>query len=574
MSSVVQYRISCLNAQQRYIQFSATFPCTEELLTLHLPSWRPGRYELGNFAKNIKGFRVFDAQNKVLRVEKSSKDTWQIPTANTHFIRVEYAYYASELNAGSTYLDNQQLYVNPVNCFLYADPTHRYELNLDIPENWQIASSLTFENNQVEVAHFDQLADSPFICSAQLEKASYEVKGYHFHVWFNQQKYIQWDKVLVDFEKFTRAQIEDFSEFPVKEFHFLIQTLPYSAYHGVEHLESTVITLGPNYDVFGSLYKELLGVSSHELYHVWNVKSIRPAEMLPYDFQRENYSVSGFVYEGVTTYLGDLYLLRSGVFSLEQYLLELSKQLQKHMDNAGRFHYSVADSSFDTWLDGYVPGAPGRKVSIYTEGCLLALVTDMKIRAATNHKYGIQEVMKRLYFDFAVKGIGYTWKDYQQTLENVSGVSFQDFFERFVFGTEPYESILVEACSFFGLEIIQSPSNSYAEAKLGMKVQSKGADFLITAIYPGSPADLGGLSVNDEIIGVNGMRLQGNLDAWLNYHDAGMKSVMIHRNGRILEKTLPEVNRYFYLTHTVHRLETLNQHQRKALKFWGNVSID
>ncbi|MFM6934670.1 MAG: M61 family metallopeptidase [Flavobacteriales bacterium] len=574
MSASIQYRISCVNAQQRYIQFSATFPSSQDHLSLHLASWRPGRYELGNFAKNIKGFRVFDEHNNVLDAEKSNKDTWQIQTANTSQIRVEYAYFANELNAGSTYLDDQQLYINPVNCFLFTDESFSYELELTIPSNWEIASSLPFENNRCAIENFDRLADSPLICSAQLEKGTYEVNGHLFHVWFNNQKFIQWEKVLVDFEKFTKAQINDFSEFPAKEFHFLIQTLPYAAYHGVEHLESTVITLGPNYDVFGSLYKELLGVSSHELYHVWNVKSIRPAEMNPYDFKAENYSVSGFVYEGITTYLGDLYLLRSGVFSLEQYLLELSKQLQKHFDNPGRFNYSVGASSFDTWLDGYTPGAPGRKVSIYTEGCLLALVTDVKLREATNHKYGIQEVMKRLYFDFAVKGIGYTWQDYQQILENVSGTSFQDFFDRFVFGTEPYESILVEACESLGFEIKQVPSASYAEAKLGMKIIAKGTDAQILSIYPGSPADLGGLSVNDEILAVNQMRLQGNLDAWLNFYDAGIKTLLINRNGRLIEKTLPEVNRYFYLTHSVHSVETLNQHQRKARKFWGNLAID
>lgn len=574
MSKLIEYRISCVNAQQRYIQFSATFPAADAHLTLHLASWRPGRYELGNFAKNIKGFRVFDDQNKALTFEKSNKDTWQIPTTETNSVRVEYSYYAAELNAGSSYLDDQQLYINPVNCFLFSDESHGYDLRLDLPAHWKIASALAFENNRCHVANFDKLADSPFICSAGLQKNSYEVNGYHFHIWFNHQAFIPWENVLVDFEKFTRAQINDFAEFPVQDFHFLFHSLPYAAYHGVEHLESTVITLGPSYDVFGNLYKELLGVSSHELYHVWNVKSIRPAEMQPYDFKAENYAVSGFVYEGVTTYLGDLYLLKSGVFTLDQYLVELGKQLQKHFDNPGRFNYSVADSSYDTWLDGYTPGAPGRKVSIYTEGCLLAFVCDMKIQQATKYKYGIQEVMKRLYFDFAVKGIGYTWQDYQQILENVSGISFEDFFQRFIFGTEPYESILVEACEFFGLEIKQVPSASYAEAKLGMKVLPKGSDAQITSIYPGSPADLGGLAVNDEIIGVNQIRLQNNLDQWLSFHDSNIKTLLIHRNGRLMEKTLPEVNRFFYLTHSVKRMDELNQHQRKALKSWGNLSID
>ena len=267
-------------------------------------------------------------------------------------------------------------------------------------------------------------------------------------------------------------------------------------------------------------------------------------------------------------------MLRSGVFSLEQYLVELSKQLQKHFDNPARFNYSVGESSFDTWLDGYTPGAPGRKVSIYTEGCLLAFVTDMKIREATKDKYGIQEVMKQLYFNFAEKGMGYTWQDYQQTLENVSGISFKDFFDRFIFGTEPYGSILVEACTFFGLEIDQVPSTSYAEARLGIKVLPKGPDAQIIAIYPGSPADISGLALNDEIIAVDNMRLQNNLDQWLTYAEEGMKTVLINRGGRLMEKSLPEVDRFFYQTHRIKKLEFLDKHQRKAFKYWSNLLLD
>ena len=136
-----------------------------------------------------------------------------------------------------------------------------------------------------------------------MAEKTYEVDGYNFHLWFNDLLNIQWDKIIQDFEKFTKKQIEDFGEFPVKDFHFLIQTPNYPLYHGVEHLKSTVIALGPKYDVFGVLYSELLGVSSHELYHVWNVKSIHPSKMRPYDFQCENYSKLGYVYEGVTTYM-------------------------------------------------------------------------------------------------------------------------------------------------------------------------------------------------------------------------------------------------------------------------------
>jgi predicted metalloprotease with PDZ domain len=565
------YIIDCDNAQQHFIKIKVQFPVDENKTIIHLPSWRPGRYELGNFAKNIKNFKVFNDQNKAVNFHKINKDSWEISSNETKYIKIEYQYYANELNAGSSYFDEQQLYVNPVNCFLYAEGKEQFpiSLELNIPENYTIASSLVQENNFLLAENFDELADSPFICSENLEKQTYIVADTNFHIWFNNQLNIPWERVINDFRNFTVKQIEDFGEFPVSEYHFLIQSLPYLAYHGVEHLKSTVITLGPSYDLFENRYDELLGVSSHELYHVWNVKSIRPKELLPYNFKIENYSELGYIYEGITTYLGDLYLLKSGVFSLETYLRELSKQFQKHFDNPGRFAYSVAQSSYDTWLDGYVPGVPGRKVSIYTEGCLLAFVMDAKIRKATNNKRGIEEVMKRLYYNFAQNNKGYTEKDFIDQLENICGYSFQDFFNDYVHGTTPYETILLEALDFIGLELIQTPSNSYSEANLGMKIVNQSNHLLISAIYPGSPAEMAGLSLGDELITVNKIKLNNDLDACLNYFDASSKTLSFFRNGKLLDITLPEVNRFFYLNHKINKKVKLTPNQEKAIFAWS-----
>jgi predicted metalloprotease with PDZ domain len=565
------YIIDCDNAQQHFIKIKVQFPVDENKTIIHLPSWRPGRYELGNFAKNIKNFKVFNDQNKAVNFQKINKDSWEISSNETKYIKIEYQYYANELNAGASYFDEQQLYVNPVNCFVYAEGKEQFpiSLELNIPENYTIASSLVQENNFLLAENFDELADSPFICSENLEKQTYIVADTNFHIWFNNQLNIPWERVINDFRNFTVKQIEDFGEFPVSEYHFLIQSLPYLAYHGVEHLKSTVITLGPSYDLFENRYDELLGVSSHELYHVWNVKSIRPKELLPYNFKKENYSELGYIYEGITTYLGDLYLLKSGVFSLETYLRELSKQFQKHFDNPGRFAYSVAQSSYDTWLDGYVPGVPGRKVSIYTEGCLLAFVMDAKIRKATNNKRGIEEVMKRLYYNFAQNNKGYTEKDFIDQLENICGYSFQDFFNDYVHGTTPYETILLEALDFIGLELIQTPSNSYSEANLGMKTVHQSNHLLISAIYPGSPAEMAGLSLGDELIAVNKIKLNNDLDACLNYFDASSKTLSFFRNGKLLDITLPEVNRFFYLNHKINKKVKLTPNQEKAIFAWS-----
>ena len=571
MKERIFYTIDCENAQQHFIKIKVQFPVDENKTIIHLPSWRPGRYELGNFSKNIKNFKVFNDQNKAVNFHKINKDSWEISSNETKYIKIEYQYYANELNAGSSYYNENQLYVNPVNCFLYAEGKEQFpiSLELNIPENYTIASSLVQENNFLLAENFDELADSPFICSENLEKQTYIVADTNFHIWFNNQLNIPWERVIDDFRNFTKKQIEDFGEFPVSEYHFLIQSLPYLAYHGVEHLKSTVITLGPSYDLFENRYDELIGVSSHELYHVWNVKSIRPKELLPYNFKKENYSELGYIYEGITTYLGDLYLLKSGVFSLENYLRELSKQFQKHLDNPGRFAYSVSQSSFDTWLDGYVPGVPGRKVSIYTEGCLLAFVMDAKIRKATNNKRGIEEVMKRLYYNFAQNNKGYTEKDFIDQLENICGYSFQDFFNDYVHGSTPYETILLEALDFIGLELIQTPSNSYSEANLGMKTVHQSNQLLISAIYPGSPADMAGLSLGDELIALNTIKLNHDLDSCLNYFDASSKTLSFFRNGKLLLLTLPEVNRFFYLNHKIHKKVNLTPNQEKAIFAWS-----
>jgi predicted metalloprotease with PDZ domain len=570
---MIRYDVFCEQPQLRYIQFKAVIPVTGSVLVLELASWRPGRYELGNFAKNIKGLRAFNDKNERLALSKTRKDTWEVDCEGSDYVRIEYSYYAAELNAGSTYLDDQQLYVNPVNCFLYAGSQENqgFELQLHLPPHWELATGLSFENNRTVVENFDRLADSPFIASANIERGTYQINDTTFHICFNNQKFIPWEKVIDDFKRFTQKQIDDFGEFPVQEFTFLIQSLPYAAYHGVEHLNSTVITLGPSSDVFTTLYSELLGVSSHELYHVWNIKSIRPAELHPYDFKQENYSEAGFIYEGVTTYMGDLYLLKSGVFTLEQYLKELSKQVQKHLDNPARFSMSVASASFDTWLDGYVPGAPGRKVSIYTEGCLLAFYTDMKLRKATQNKIGLETIMKQLYYDFACQQKGYTISDYKTALENFSGLDFSEFFKDFVFGTAPYEQLLAEAFEYLGLELMQKASTSYAEARFGMKVTQVGKDWQINQIYPGSPAELGGLSIGDLIIAVNQVRALPQLDNWLSYHENQNKTLLIERAGRILERFIPEVDRNFYVQHNIVKAGLLNGPQEKALKSWmGN----
>ena len=287
------------------------------------------------------------------------------------------------------------------------------------------------------------------------------------------------------------------------------------------------------------------------------------------DFTKENYSQLGYICEGVTTYQGDLFLLKSGVFDLDQYFKELTTQLQRHFDNSGRFHYSVAESSFDTWLDGYVAGAPGRKVSIYTEGCLLAFVTDVMIRRETGDKYGLDEVMKRLFFNFALQNKGVSAEDYQSTIESIAGKSFQEFFDDYFYGTRPFESILVDSLDYLGIELCHEPSKVYSEGRLGFKTVKTANGFTIKAMFPGGPAETAGFMLEDEIIAVNDYHCDGELNKWLEYFHDDSKKLTVRRSGRMITLTMPEVHRFFYNKYSLKLVENPNSHQKKAMRHWS-----
>jgi predicted metalloprotease with PDZ domain len=364
-----------------------------------------------------------------------------------------------------------------------------------------------------------------------------------------------------------------FLEFPVDEYHFLIQILPYKTYHGVEHEKCTVITIGPSYDVFKDYYTELLGVSAHELYHAWNIKSIRPAEMMPYDFTKENYSSLGYIAEGVTTYMGDLMLYKSGVFDLPQYIKEMNAQLQRHFDNFGRFNYSVAQSSWDTWLDGYEPGAPGRKVSIYTEGCLLAFIVDVLILKASKNKKNLDNVMRSLYFNFGKEGIGITEKDYQTEIENVAGTDFQWFFDEYVNGTNAYNVLLVDCFEYIGFELKHEPVKDAAAAYLGVKTIINNGITSIQAAYPGSAMDIGGAMIGDEIIGINGVAVREDFSKWVEFYMEDEKVLTLRRRGEMKTIVVPQTNRPYYQRYFIEKINSPDKNQVNAFDGWRSAPM-
>ena len=516
---MLRYTLYQKNPASHYIYIDLELETRgEQTIELQLPAWRPGRYELGNFAKNIKRVDVWGKDNVPLQFRKTGKDRWEVQASGEEKIRITYSYYAAELNAGSCYADTTQLYVNPVHLCMYVPErmNEEHEIALKIPDNYKIATVLPLHGRAMRAKDFHELADSPFIASAELKSESFKVGGKRFHLHFQGECVPDFDRIKKDFTAFTKTQFEFWGEFPVNEYHYLFQITPLKFYHGVEHSACTVIALGPGYALNeGTTYEDLLGVSSHELFHTWNVKLIRPAEMLPYDYSRENFARTGFVYEGFTTYYGDKLLLSSEVFTIQQYFVTLEERLTKHFHNYGRFNLSVADSSWDTWLDGYVPGAPYRKTSIYDEGCLVAFLLDVHILQATGLKRSLRDVCILLLERFGKKGKGYSEEDIQTLCDEVCGQSLQDFFAKHVYGTEDMTSALEEVFTFLGLKMNKVPSPFPGEHLFGFKL-AEGSN-KISLVAPYSPAWKAGLFAGDEIIAVNGVAVRASVSQWLAY---------------------------------------------------------
>lgn len=568
MLNCVQYSFSLSSASQHFVDVHVRMPVSKSSVQVHLPAWRPGRYELGNFSRNIRGIRAENSDKKHLQIRKIDRNSWEISGIDGDEVTIFYQYYANELNAGSTYTDGSFLYVNPVNCSLYSKENSQLscEVILDIPKGWQVAG-VQYDNGKFTSENFDKLADSPFIASPDLESKNYSIGTSEFSICFHRQLNIPWEKLLLDFNKFSKKLIHDFGELPTKRFEFIIISLPYSAYHGVEHLESTVITLGPSYDMFGTLYSELLGVSCHELYHVWNIKTIRPVEMLPYDFARENYSQLGFIYEGITTYFGDLFLLKSNVFTVSQYLNELCQQFQKHVDNFGRRNYSLADTSIDTWVDGYVPGIPNRKISIYTEGCLLAFWLDVMILSKTNHESNLQSVMTLLFQQFAKKNKGIDLQIFCNCIDEISGSGLSISLLNFIFNPTDFIQELTPVLNQLGLELT-AQTGTFSEKYLGIKTFLSNGNNIISSIHPEGTAVKNDLRVGDEILAINGIKIKGDLDKWLQYFGNKKIKLSIQRNGTLLEIEISEFSSIGFEHLSLSRNTQISEEQSDLFSTW------
>lgn len=457
-----------------------------EMFHFQMASWRPGRYELANYAQNVRNFSASIHGNPTA-AQKISKDCWEIIPAETGELIIQYEYFCNQLDAGGCWSDDQQLYLNFSNC-TFAIPEKVNEsihLTLDIPTSFKIACALPLVGNKLIANNYQELMDSPLIASATIQKFSFTLEPTEFHVWIQGEIFFDIQQFLQTIKSFSEIQIKSFGEFPTAAYHFLFQILPFKHYHGVEHKHSTVITFGPDESLQEANYmQELIGVSAHELYHAWNVCRIRPIGLCPYDLSKEVYLSEGLVLEGITTYMGDLLLMKSSFFSLPQYLQELRLQIQKETESFGWRNQSIVESSWDLWLDGYKSGIPHKKVNIYNRGSLISLCLDICL---IQQGSSLQSLMRELWCTYGKLEIAYTWEEFLVILKKKAhqSTSMEIIIEELILGRNDILPYVSDALHALGITLQFTFEQDIWRHQLGIILDST---YRITIIHPDSDA--------------------------------------------------------------------------------------
>lgn len=565
---MIKYNISYKNPHKHLIDFELTTSTkNKEKLQFQLSAWRPGRYELADFAQNIINWQAYNEKDEKLSFKKITKDLWEVECKNCNEIKIIYNFYANQLDAGACYLDEHQLYINPVHCMFYITDriNDEYHLKMNLPNDYTIASSMLQVENVLKVKGYDLLAESPIICSDSLQHDSYIVSGITFNLWFQGKCQPNWKKLKKDFTAFTKSQINHFGGFPVDEYHYFFQITPFRSYHGVEHTKNTVLLLGPGNEIMDKRYEDLLGVCSHELYHTWNIKAIRPIEMYPYDYTKENYFRTGFVAEGVTTYMGDLMLYNSGVFNWNEFVKTQNQNLERHLMNYGRFNLSVADSGFDNWLDGYKLGAPNRKTSIYPDAALCMLMVDIEIIKNSNGKSSLHSVMKELYKEFALKSRGYSENDFQNICLKYGGEKVKEIFKNHIYGTNNYVPSLETALDLVGLQLKEKKNANLSAQYFGFVAIKENERLIIKKVEPDSEADQNEIAVEDEITEINGIKIKNNFSDTLK---ECKNKVTFKIKKKFSEKEITLTIGNYYKLLEIIKIEDSSKEQLKFRKIW------
>ncbi len=521
---MVSYRLSMPNPSNHLaeIELQLQEP-NRDWIDLVMPVWTPGSYLIREFPRHVQELTAL-GDGRQLTVEKRSKNVWRLETKGRRFIEVRYKVYCNELTVRTSHLDDRHGFFSPPTLFFRVAhwPAARYELEIRPPEGWRVSTSLRPLGAGVYGASsFDDLMDAP------LEIGGHEVIP--FTVGGIPHELILYCEFGTDdqgrgLQAFARRLVVDLTPL-VEESSKLFGGLPYGRYlfilhlvpghrGGLEHRSSMVCGGDPR--IFGSEagYRKFLGLLSHEFFHVWNVKRIRPRAFRDCDYSREVYTGLLWLFEGFTTYYEHLQLVRAKLTTSRQFLEGLSREISVVMATPGRHLQSLERASRDAWIKQYRKDENTRNtaVSYYSKGCLVALHLDLLIRRDSCDRLSLDDVMREMWRRYQESGKGLGENEFETLVFQVTGRDYSDFFEQAIRGTADLEIEVPLAA--VGVELRrgvwrrgQLAIDLSGLSSMGARVRAKG-DFLeIVEVSPGGAAAEAGIDPGDLLVAVNDRKI-------------------------------------------------------------------
>ncbi len=556
---------------------------SQPVTTLTLPAWIPGSYMIRDFARHIVKINATTEAGEAVALEKCDKQTWQYHCPNQTVI-VNYTVFAFDLSVRSAYINDQYAFCNGTSVFLQIQGLENQSLTLSVakPSNsaWQIYTSMPpydaatpatpapqadSEPNadlsrqwHFHCESYSELIDHPlFIGIAQSQ--CFTVDGVEFEVLFSGDAPVDIERICKDLEPVCQHHLSLFEKpYPMERYLFMT-LLSDTGFGGLEHRNSTAL-LYPRFDLplpneHGARpdgYITFLSLCSHELFHTWNVKRIRPQVLVQPDLQREVFTEQLWIYEGFTSFYDDLTLARTGLITADKYLEIVGQNLTRLLHGGGRHLQSAAASSFDAWTRFYKQDASSVNhiVSYYTKGGIIAMGLDLLIRRQSDNQYSLDTVMKHLWNDYGKDERG-TPDDVIATLCNDKlNIDVRDYLEGVVYGTEDVD--LSQWLDDIGVSLHYrsklnsadkggtNAGNSGHPRLLGATVKTAPVGVTVVQVNADTAASEAGLHINDVLLAVDNFVVNENLlQRLLNTTTQAQLRLTVIRDGRLLELSLP-----------------------------------
>ena len=514
---------------------------------LMMAVWTPGSYLVREFARHIEDLTARTAGGEPLGVEKSRKNRWQVSTGGADRIVVSYLVYGREMSVRTNWIEADFAILNGAPTFLTLadDETPRpHDVTLELPAGWrQSLTGLTPRTDRGQHAYraadFDTLVDSPIVAGSPAVYEFVVDSTPHLLVNLGESGVWQGPQSAEDVEKITREIYRMWGVMPYDRYLFL--NMITEAGGGLEHRNSALLMSSRWTTTSPRSYLRWLGLVSHELFHAWNVKRLRPIELGPFDYENETHTESLWVVEGITSYYGDLGVHRAGLSTVEEYLEALSRQIRGLQTTPGRTVQPVARASYDAWIKYYRTdeNSPNSSVSYYTKGAVVGFLLDMQVRAATDGTKTLDDVMRLAYARFSGER-GFTPEEFRATAREVAGTDLSAWFTRALDTTEELD--YRDALDWLGLEFAD-PLESEGEELgwLGLITRSGNGRLLVSQVRRDTPAHDAGFNVDDEILAIGDHRVLAS--QWrerISLTPPGSEiSVMIARRGAL--RRLPVV---------------------------------